>query len=106
MHDEHLLADVIRFFLGIVACWIAVLIWRAGWRRHRTERNHPSLWFYASYSLALFLLAALRWQHIEKAPTWDLWVACIIVGLAAVGVLRSWRLTRSRIRAPHTREPH
>lgn len=106
LRDPYLWVDVLRFFLGIFAAWAAVLIMRAGWRRHQTQPDHPSLWFYASYALALLLLAALRWQHIGMPPTWDLWPATVIVGLAGVGVFQSWRLTRANLRAPHNRPDH
>lgn len=88
MNDPNLLYDLIRFVLGVAALVLAAMVVRLGYLRFHDGRRyhvHPAAYF--SYALALTLLAFLRLSHIGDRPTWDLWVACMVVASGWYAVL-------------------
>lgn len=98
MSDKYLWADLVRLVMGTAALWLGALLLRIAWTRWRDHDLYPHIALYLSYALTMMLLCALRISHIGNPPTWDLWVAVVIVALGLWGAVRSVRIRRPRIR--------
>ena len=58
---------------------LAAMVARLGWLRRKFNDGPGEHWAaYASYAVALVILALLRVTHAGMPPTWDLWAAAVV----------------------------
>ena len=76
---EHFALDLFRLALGVALLALAAMVARLGWLRREFDDGVGEHWAaYASYAVALVILALLRVTHAGMPPTWDLWAAAVV----------------------------